>query len=659
VCQLSRGKLLVDHVTGEGSLFDVPPAAIGRYRVQHPLGAGTCGPVFRADAPTGESVAIKLLTIPIRPERVDAVLDTLHRVVADGLAVDGTVTPVEAGLHDGTTPFLVTALASGDSLDVALRRFGPALLVDVLPRLAVLADALDLLVSRDLHHGALHPRDIVVDEASTLMTGVGVWQALAAGGVRLPRRSPYRAPELADLALSGAGDQFSLAAVAYEWMTGRRSPAAFVAGDMAASVGTRRESLGAVFARAMHLDPAHRFPTCRAFVDELMHVDSGRTDGPESSRVAEERPRRRPRPAAEPLPLLALDLDAPAASEMPLQSADIDAVMAVSAALPDLPLQSTGRDDTRTLSEVPMADAASEFSDAWPVARLVTSAPTHPSADIREELEDARLSGDHTMASESGTGMTDHDEEAHLTPAAFSGVPALPVRGTGTAGMRPPQESPSETPTADAWMARLLLVAFGVALGVSIGYATWGWSDAEPGGGQSAAMLPVSTDATPAMPVAEPVGRPTSVAAEAGTESARTIEPVAGPPISVPAASERSASVAGSSGASDLRSVSASSAAPAAAPKNQTRRQVPAAGPRVTSASRGAVRALSTPPGAMVMLDGKLVGKAPMTVRNVTPGSHSIEFRRQGHRPVTRPVQVKAGATASVSATLPRAQEPQ
>jgi hypothetical protein len=61
----------------------------------------------------------------------------------------------------------------------------------------------------------------------------------------------------------------------------------------------------------------------------------------------------------------------------------------------------------------------------------------------------------------------------------------------------------------------------------------------------------------------------------------------------------------------------------------------------------------------MVMLDGKLVGKSPMTVRNVPPGAHTIEFRRQGHRPVTLPVAVKAGATARVSATLPRAQEPQ
>lgn len=657
-------------MTGEGSLFDVPPAAIGRYRVQHPLGAGTSGPVFRAEAPTGETVAIKLLTIPIRPERVDAVLDGLQRLVADGPGVTGAVDPTEAGLHDGATPFLVTALAPGDSLDVALRRFGPALLTDLLPRLALLADALDYLASLDLHHGALHPRDIVVDEASTLMTGVGVWQALAAGGVRLPRRSPYRAPELADLALSAAGDQFSIGAVAYEWITGRRAPAAFVAGDMAASVGARREALGAVFARAMHLDPECRYPTCREFVDELVRVDSGWSDEPDSSQTIEDRPRRRSRPAAEPLPLLTLELDAPSGSEMPLQSVSVGAEPASSAALPDLPLQSADSDGTRPLPAMPMADPAPEVVDARPGARWEVSGPAQPSADVEEDEEDTHSTEEGPIASDWRTGPTDHDNEARLRPAVSAAGPALPAGGPGPTGMPPllPPVSPPATPSADPWSARVLLVAVGVALGLAIGYVTWGRADVEPGAGETVVMAPVSTGATPAAPVDAPSVMPANAtaAAKVGAEPPRP--PVAGdtaPPASTSAAADVAVPTPGPeqpapvTSKAPARRAPASTAAPAAVPKNQTRRQAPATGPRVTPASRGAVRAVSTPSGAMVMLDGKLVGKSPMTVRNVTPGSHSIEFRRQGHRPVTRPVQVKAGATVRVSATLPRAQEPQ
>ena len=46
---------------------------------------------------------------------------------------DGACEVVEAGLH-GTTPFLVTAFAEGDSLDVALKQFGPAAVDDLVAR---------------------------------------------------------------------------------------------------------------------------------------------------------------------------------------------------------------------------------------------------------------------------------------------------------------------------------------------------------------------------------------------------------------------------------------------------------------------------------------------------------------------------------------------
>ena len=67
-----------------------------------------------------------------------------------------------------------------------------------------------------------------------MLTGLGAWPILSRAGERLPMRRPYRAPELGDAAISAAGDRFSLAALAYEWMTGRRAPSTFVAGDMAA-----------------------------------------------------------------------------------------------------------------------------------------------------------------------------------------------------------------------------------------------------------------------------------------------------------------------------------------------------------------------------------------------------------------------------------------
>ena len=69
-----HGKIAGQYVPSEGSLFDVPPAAIGRFRVSHQVGAGTSGPVFRGVHPeTGAALAIKLFSLAIEPDRVSAI----------------------------------------------------------------------------------------------------------------------------------------------------------------------------------------------------------------------------------------------------------------------------------------------------------------------------------------------------------------------------------------------------------------------------------------------------------------------------------------------------------------------------------------------------------------------------------------------------------
>jgi hypothetical protein len=599
------------------------------------------------------------------------VLDGLRRVVVDAAGIAGAVEPIDTGLHEGTTPFLVTALAPGESLDVALRRFGPALLTDVLPRLSLLAGALDRLESGDLCHGALHPRDIIVDEASTLMTGVGVWQALATGGVRLPRRSPYRAPELTDLALSAAGDQFALAAVAYEWITGRRAPAAFVAGDMAASVGSRREALGIIFARAMHLDPEQRFASCLDFVDELRRVDLGQTDTTGAAGSPDERPRRRMRTAPEPLPLLTLDGEASPETEMPLQAVAVSPDTVPEAPVPDLPLQETDRGEGPRLSVMPVVMAAPDGVSVSPSFRGEGLHQAPPPSERPFSSDDAPIVSD--VESDGPEMVVDSTsvDEYPLTLEAPSPVPAS--RGEDVRTLRGDAErapAPSGVPSSpappDAWMARVLLVVVGVALGISIGYAVWGRAGGRPDGRQvvtTAELAGGSTEEGAATPLAtEGSGAAVATSAQDAQPPASDVRgaPVAQPePTRVPPTAPATAPPVGTQSGSSTVDPSTRSSAPGRPTQRQRNAQPSATGPRVTAARRGAVRATSTPPGAMVMLDGKLVGKSPMTVRNVPPGPHTIEFRRQGHRPVTLPVAVKAGATARVSATLPRAQEPQ
>ena len=66
----------------EGSLFDVPPAAIGRYLVRQPLGTGTTGPVFQAQDPASQAlVTIKLLKVDLSPDEAQGVARALAGLV--------------------------------------------------------------------------------------------------------------------------------------------------------------------------------------------------------------------------------------------------------------------------------------------------------------------------------------------------------------------------------------------------------------------------------------------------------------------------------------------------------------------------------------------------------------------------------------------------
>jgi len=258
-------------VNEEGSLFDVPPAAIGRYLVRQPLGTGTTGPVFQAHDPESRAlVTIKLLKVDLSPDEAHGVAGALRRLVDDTPRHDALVEPLDAGL-DEIEAYFVTAFVAGDSLESALRDFGPAAIEDLVPRLRSLAGALDAAHGAGLVHGALHPRDILVSPDTTHVTGVGVAPILAQAAVALPLRRPYSAPEIATgTAATAAADQFSLAAIAFEWLFGRRitGPAERLV-EVRALPGVDRDALSNAFTIALAPDPETRFDSCRAFAEAV------------------------------------------------------------------------------------------------------------------------------------------------------------------------------------------------------------------------------------------------------------------------------------------------------------------------------------------------------------------------------------------------------
>jgi len=201
-----------------------PPPAFGRFRLLHQIGAGVLGPVFRTHDPDGDRlVAVKAFTLDLTPERAQELVDELQRVVDIDLEHPNIARPLATGVEESVA-YLAQEYVAGESLDAAIRQYGPAPASDAVRLITHVAEALDVAARVGVFHGVLHPRDILVTPGETHVTGLGVSMALEKIGQHGPIRRPYAAPEReAGNEWGAAADVFSLAVIAYEVLTGRRA----------------------------------------------------------------------------------------------------------------------------------------------------------------------------------------------------------------------------------------------------------------------------------------------------------------------------------------------------------------------------------------------------------------------------------------------------
>lgn len=76
------------------------------------------------------------------------------------------------------------------------------------------------------------------------------------------------------------------------------------------------------------------------------------------------------------------------------------------------------------------------------------------------------------------------------------------------------------------------------------------------------------------------------------------------------------------------------------------------AAPRDARSPSASIEVRSEPDGAEVFVDGVARGTTPMTVHGLVSGSHIVRVTRPGHSPHLETTVVRAGATATVQATL-------
>ena len=201
---------------------------IGRYQISETLGRGGMGTVYKAIDPNLERVvAIKCLNDELSDnELVIAQFLREARSVA-ALSHPNCVRLYLADEQDGK-PYLVMEYVDGETLAERLRKSG-ALALEEADRIASdCARALAAADEKKIVHRDVKPANIMIDRnGRTLLTDFGIaqiqYEMATKGATNITGTPGYMPPELVrDGKSDRRGDIFSLGAVYYEMLTGRR-----------------------------------------------------------------------------------------------------------------------------------------------------------------------------------------------------------------------------------------------------------------------------------------------------------------------------------------------------------------------------------------------------------------------------------------------------
>jgi serine/threonine-protein kinase len=271
---------------------------LGRYQILGELGRGGCGIVYRAlDPGIGRTVAIKTIRADANSPAGAALRERFRREArsAGNLSHPNIVTIHEFN-DSGEIMFIAMELIQGQTLAERMAKGGPMPLNLVLAVLSSSADALDYAHANGIIHRDIKPANfMLIAGGQVKVTDFGIAKmldddiALTNTGMVIGTVQ-YMSPEqIAAKPASARSDQFSLAVIAYEMLTGKKpfqgnSWASVMNQIMSVEpppVRQHRQDLGdevtAVLRKALAKDPEARYPSCREFADDLAKAATGVT----------------------------------------------------------------------------------------------------------------------------------------------------------------------------------------------------------------------------------------------------------------------------------------------------------------------------------------------------------------------------------------------
>lgn len=548
-----------------------------------------------------------MFRLDLPPEQTADLAAALEDVVSQQPQHPTIATALAAGV-EGKQAYLAQEYVVGDSLDAVIRQSGRPPIETTLVTLGRLAEALDRAAGEGIHHGALHLRDVLMEDGAPRLIDVGVAQALQQAGLRAPVRLPYSAPErVEERPWGGPADIFSLGAIAVELVTGRR-----ITGPGAPSLwseavpGADVNALSDLFGRALAIDPGARFASASDLVDALRPILARTQSLPSTVVVPVDLPTPAPE-AKSPDPLPSFLASAESHDDQPPHPHEVDDASA------DLPLIASA-------GGAPMYAAA---------------------ADDRPGFFRARDAAD--------------DRSDHVGP--FLDVPTPPPpRAVTPAASGPLWTPPQEEVTRERrpFLALIIALLVGVAGGFGWGYWT-AWRAAQRETPVAASRPPAAPEAsapTQSTPPSQHVEEPKVVGESKLPPPPRTAVPRTTAPRTT-APRETASRAARRSAAPAATAAHVPKEAPR--PKETPR---PKEAARTPAATTGSLLVDSRPVGAQVTVDGGTVGVTPLTLEDLSPGDHRVVLQIPGFNLWATTVQVKVGSRTRVAASLEQVQQP-
>jgi len=205
---------------------------IGRYKIVRELGRGAMGVVYHAIDPNiGRPVAIKTIQLggPRKPDEQERLRERLFREArsAGMLSHPGIVTIYDVE-QQGELAYIAMEFVDGPTLDQLLSDAQPLAANRMFGILAQTAVALDYAHSKGIVHRDIKPANIMIaGDGTAKITDFGIAKITAAEQFTMTGSivgTPhYMSPEqVQGQPVDGRSDQFSLAVIAFEMLTGEK-----------------------------------------------------------------------------------------------------------------------------------------------------------------------------------------------------------------------------------------------------------------------------------------------------------------------------------------------------------------------------------------------------------------------------------------------------